>query len=84
MSYSVTWQPAAENQLADLWLNAPDRDAITAAADRIDRLLSRDPANVGESRAGSRRVVIDSPLVVFYEVREAQQAVYVLRVTRLP
>ena len=28
MSYSVVWSPEAEQELARLWLGAPDRDVI--------------------------------------------------------
>ena len=33
MRYSVLWKPQAEARLADIWLNAPDRDAVTSGAE---------------------------------------------------
>lgn len=43
MSYSVTWRPSAERDLADLWNAAPDRAEVTRAADAIDAALARGP-----------------------------------------
>jgi hypothetical protein len=39
-----------------VWLDAPDRNAVTAAANEVDRLLATDPAGQGESRAACIRV----------------------------
>ena len=41
MSYEVIWTTDAEQDLAAEWLAAPDRTAVTAAVDRIDRELAR-------------------------------------------
>jgi hypothetical protein len=53
MSFAVVWRPSAELQLADLWTTATDRNAVTAAANRIDADLACDPLSAGESRAGN-------------------------------
>jgi len=39
MNWNVLWLPTAEQDLASVWLNAPDQDAVAAAADALDRLL---------------------------------------------
>src|SRR2546426_1104310 len=39
MTFTVTYKPSAEQELADVWINAPDRQAVTAAANRIDQFL---------------------------------------------
>jgi hypothetical protein len=57
MSWTVNWLPDAEQELADSWLNAPDRDAVTHAAQTIDELLQRDPLKAGEFRPDGRRIV---------------------------
>jgi hypothetical protein len=44
---TVRWHAAAEQELADLWLTAPDRDDIERAANEIDQLLSLGPASKG-------------------------------------
>jgi hypothetical protein len=58
MKWTVLWKPDAESDLAELWVNATDKAAITAAANRVDILLRRDPLNTGESRTDDDRVHI--------------------------
>ena len=41
--YRVIWEPDAESMLADLWLDAADRNSVTSAQADVDRLLARDP-----------------------------------------
>jgi hypothetical protein len=55
MKYTVIWKPAAEQKLADIWLQSTDRQAVTDAADRIDRLLKYSPGTVGKVRDRKRR-----------------------------
>jgi len=79
--FTVRWKRAALDRLADIWLRAADRKAITAASHQIDLLLSDDPENLGESRPRGRRVLLDAPpLGVIYRVDPATQTVYVLTV----
>jgi hypothetical protein len=40
--YTVVWPKGTEDEMAELWIAAPDRDAIAAAADSIDVQLSED------------------------------------------
>ncbi len=82
MSYTVVWASGAEDGLADLWVNAPDRDAVAAAADAIDARLRRDPYAASESREGTTRVTFEAPLAVLYEVSDADRRVTVLDVWR--
>jgi len=77
MSYTVLWKPAAQQELAQLWINAADRSALAAAADLIDALLKTDPQSQGESRHGDMRVLICPPLAVNYKVSEADRIVLV-------
>jgi hypothetical protein len=39
MRYTVAWQPAAEAELAELFMSAADKPAIAAAANEIDSRL---------------------------------------------
>ncbi len=82
MRYTVFWTPSAEQDLAGLWLDSADRDAIRSAADTLDRLLSVDAYLRGESRYGSLRVVHAAPLGVDIDVEEMNLTVWVLRVWR--
>jgi hypothetical protein len=80
MKYTVLWVPGAEQRLADLWMNASDRSAITKASHSIDQQLKTDPLNHGESRPGGRRILFESPLGVLYRVEEQDMIVRVYHV----
>ena len=79
MRYTVIWHPAAENELADIWVRFADRDEITRAANQIDQLLASDPASQGEEFYGDRVLVV-LPLAVTYAVQEADRTVIILQV----
>ena len=83
MNYRVTWLPSADRTLIDLWIAAPDRAELTAAANRIESSLERDPLGVGESRSGGVRILIDSPLAIYYTVDTAHRSVLVWDVWRV-
>jgi hypothetical protein len=79
-NYTLSWKPWAELLLADIWINTDDRPAVTDAANRIDFLLRTDPQTHGESRSGTRRILVVPPLTVAYEVVEQDRRVDVLSV----
>jgi hypothetical protein len=68
MKWTVVWRPPTEDNLADLWVDASDRNAISQAADTIDQILRSDPYAFGESRSGNTRILIIEPLAVVYDV----------------
>ena len=74
MSYDVDWD-AVEDDLANAWMNAPDRDAVSAAIHRIDERLERDPKTCGESRGGIDGLVFDDPVGVLFRVEEPNRVV---------
>jgi hypothetical protein len=78
VKYTVIWTPAAENDLAAIWLIAPDRDAVNSAVNTIDYLLRRDPETKGESRSGNVRILFVPPLGIDFEVLVDDRIVYVL------
>ena len=80
MRYTVVWKESAENQLANIWLNATHRDAVTNVARQIDVRLRYRPQFQGESRAKRRRILLVSPLGVKFEVDENDRIVRVLTV----
>jgi hypothetical protein len=82
MNYAVEWTEPAEEQLADIWTNGPDRDAVTAAANRVESLLRRDPFGQGESRGGNDRLMFEEPLSVYYRVDPINRIVWVISVGR--
>jgi hypothetical protein len=82
MTYTVVWTNRAEQELAAVWMNASGPAAITAAANRIDFLLQRDPLGHGESRAGPNRILFEGPLGVLYQADESTRFVLVLSAGR--
>jgi hypothetical protein len=68
MTFTVIWRPTAERRLAQIWIDGPDRRAVSAAANAIDAGLKRDPLTQGESRFGSR-----VPLWIFDKVVIVQE-----------
>jgi hypothetical protein len=83
MNYTVVWKREAEDELADFWMAAIDRQSIAAAAHRLERALGDHPLTIGESRNETTRVAFDGPLGVFYEVSDADRLVTVLKVLRV-
>jgi len=81
--YTVVWPAGAEDELAELWVAAPDRDAITAAANSIDLELSADSTTKGTELSEGLRALFAPPLRVLFAVREDDRVVEVLRVRRL-
>jgi hypothetical protein len=77
MTYTVVWKPGAESALTQAWIEATDRRTLTEAADTIDALLRASPLEVGESRASPTRILVVSPLAVYYDVSEDDRLVTV-------
>ena len=75
MAYTVDWDPAAEDELARIWLAAPDRSAVAAAQQRADQLLSRDPAANGQHLLEGLYRIDVPPLTLNYVVDQARQHV---------
>jgi hypothetical protein len=82
VNFNVVWVPSTAQELADVWLKASDRNAVTQAAFRLDQRLEQDPENEGESRPGNRRVAFEPPLGITFKVDRASRTVRVLRVWR--
>jgi hypothetical protein len=77
--FQVRWKRAALDFVTELGLDSADRSGITAAVDEVDRLLTSDPENAGESRSETVRILFVAPLGVFFEVDEPKKTVHVLR-----
>lgn len=79
---TIVWEESALDELAEIWLraDASERRRVTSAAADIERRLSRDPSDQGESRSHHRRILHSPPLGVIFRVKEASQSVLVLRV----
>lgn len=78
MRFTVALTPDGEQDLAAAWLASPDRAAVTAAADALERKLAADPLHAGESRASSvNRVDFVLPLGFTFDVVVDDATVYV-------
>ncbi len=77
MSYAVEWDPTAEQELSDIWMNAADPGEVTQAVNEVERRLKYMPLASGESRSGRGRVLFEPPLVVDYEVNTGSTAVVI-------
>lgn len=75
--FTVHWLPNALNKLAEVWLKASDKDAVTQAVHRLDMRLQHDPRGQSESRDGLDRILLEPPLGVFFRIDATGQAVYV-------
>lgn len=78
--FEILWIDVARDQLADLWIRAADRRAVTAAVDSIDKRLRFDPRDVGESREDPERIAFFPPLVVRFRLSEDDRRVLVVSV----
>ena len=82
MSYTVLWRPSAERDLAQIWIDAADRNQVSKAADAVEQELRRDPLTVGESRGHVTRIATESPLTILFDVFVEDRKVIVWDVWR--
>jgi hypothetical protein len=78
VNYTVFWPDAAQDQLADQYLAArfDGREAeFSQSVSEIEVKLARDPLTVGESRTGNQRLLMERPVMVFYEIDAATRVV---------
>ncbi len=80
MIYTVVWLPAAERELAALWVDPATRPGVTQAANQIDLLLRNDPDRLGESREVDQRVLFVTPLGVLFRIKLQDRLVEVIHV----
>jgi hypothetical protein len=59
--------PTAKNDLAEAWLNASDRTAVSRASNSIDLELRRRADVAGEAVGSFRRLIV-TPLEVLYQI----------------
>jgi hypothetical protein len=81
--YTVVWHESALDELADLWMKASDRNAITAAAHLIDVELSEDAPSKGVEVSEGLRAFFAPPLRILFSVDGGDRKAEVLRVRRI-
>ncbi|HZT81692.1 MAG TPA: hypothetical protein VFA26_15805 [Gemmataceae bacterium] len=72
----------AEDNLAEIWVEATDRQAVTEAEAAIYDLLRSDPAGKGTPVAEGLYKISHAPLTAFCSIDEARRAVEINRVWR--
>jgi hypothetical protein len=79
--FRVIWTPSAEQDLADVWLAAADREIIVVASDALDQLIAENPFVVGESRESTvSRVATMLPLGLQFDIVADDMKVFVRKV----
>jgi plasmid stabilization system protein ParE len=78
--YTVTWLKGARNHLAQLWMDAPDQEAVRAAADAIDIELSKDAGRKGTPVSEGLRTLYVPPLRVLFSANDEDRLVEVASV----
>jgi hypothetical protein len=80
--YAVELTLEAEDSLAEVWLEADDRQAVTEAETAIYDLLRSDPIGNGTPVAQGLFKIAYAPLVAFYSVDHVRNLVEVSRFWR--
>jgi hypothetical protein len=75
--YTVTYARRALGALAQIWLDAPNRQAVTNAGDEIDGVLRIDAQQKGVAVPFGFRQLIVSPLVAEFTAEEDDRIVTV-------
>src|SRR5262249_42797240 len=83
MNWNVEWVPAAEDELLEIWLRAPDRNVVSAAQGQGDHHLRSAPHANGR-RAPEGLYRIDSPpLAISSTMDDAARGVEVVSVREI-
>lgn len=80
MRYTVGWSASAQNELAEVWLEAADRNAVAEASNEIDEFLAVSPNDPRCEIVAGGGILIIGPLGVQYRIRERDRFVAVVNV----
>ena len=78
--YTVVWLEDAQDELAQIWLDAEDRQAVTQASADIDPTLAVDPESKGDHLAEGLWRLRMPPLEVAFTIREQDRTVEISNV----
>ncbi len=82
MRFTVTWCPSALAALAEIWMQASDKQSVTQAANLIDHGLGTSPEKQGKGTDEQRFWPV-YPLLVHYRISRLDCLVEVIRVISL-
>lgn len=74
--YTVLWREQAEDELAILWTQSPQRDEITRAINLLDAELKEDAHRKGVVQHANLRAISYSSVTLFFHVDEADRKVF--------
>jgi hypothetical protein len=80
MRFTVVMSPVAEHQLAEIWLQANDRERVSHAFNRIESLLKSDAQSLGRLHPSGWRVISLLPLAVTFRVSDDDRLVTIMSV----
>jgi hypothetical protein len=75
--FRVEWEPAAEDELARLWLQSIDQQAITAAEAKADHLLCYDSFKYGNHLSEGLYRIDVPPLTFIYTIEPSNKLVVI-------
>ena len=75
--FTVVWKREADDELADIWLEATVRNAVNVAAAAIDHELADDPAAKGEAVKNGLFKLVIRPLAVLFSISDDDRLVRV-------
>lgn len=78
--FTVVWHADAQDQLANCWMDAADRNAITHAADAVNAILAWDATTKGIVVEGDLKELIMPPLQFLFGVSEPDRLVRIVHV----
>jgi len=80
VNFEIIWTAEAEGRLAEVWMAARDRKAVTKSAHELEVALEIVPMSAGKPLYDSVREFGDAVLGMEFEVNENDRCVYVLDV----
>ena len=84
MKYTVTWTQEARDELCELFLAVADRNELARIVNALEQELGRRPDELGESRDGQVRVVMETHFGLQIEIFPEDCLVKVFHVGWLP
>lgn len=78
-AFQVDYSRDAEDDLANYWLAAPDRTAVTRAERIIFDKLQADPFGNGRNVAEGLYRIVEAPLAMYYTINADDRRVVVER-----
>ena len=78
--HTVVWHKDAVDELAEIWINAPNRAAVATAANAMDSNLADEPSTKGDELSEGLRVLIARPLQVLFAVNVDDRVAEILQV----